>query len=132
MASVYEDWSDDRGGVDVSIVEWWWPDFLIFTRKSTRAAHSSKLTIHTVSSTAKSYHCQKRRERERERDLFTIYVCTSRIKFDGRPRKKVFPNPQRDLSRHESLADDRTSQVWHCPLFSAFVDERSLEPPKFR
>lgn len=29
MASVYEDWSDDRGGVeDVSIVRWW-PDFLI-------------------------------------------------------------------------------------------------------
>lgn len=83
-------------------------------------------------------HCEvvplPEEERERERDLFTIYVCTSRIKFDGRPRKKVFPNPQRDLSarRHEFLADDRTSQVWHCPLFSAFVDERSLEPTKFR
>lgn len=101
MASVYEDWSDDRGGVDVSIVEWWWPDFLIFTRKSTRAAHSSKLTIHTVSSTAKSYHCQKRRERERE--ICLPFTCVRRVLnlMDDRGRR-YFPI-HREISLDTSL-----------------------------
>lgn len=73
MASVYEDWSDDRGGVDVSIVEWWWPDFLIFTRCGrTHAAHSSKLTIqcHPL----RSRTTARRGERERERSVYHLRV----------------------------------------------------------
>lgn len=120
--------SGRRGRFHRGMVVAWFPDF--HAQIDTRCAFFQTHDTHSV------IHCEvvplPEEERERERDLFTIYVCTSRIKFDGRPRKKVFPNPQRDLSRHESLADDRTSQVWHCPLFSAFVDERSLEPTKFR
>lgn len=114
MASVYEDWSD-RGGMDVEL---WWPDF---TRESTlwgRILRNSE--IREVSS--------REVPLPEERSVYHLregYVALNL-------RKKVF-FIQRDLSalRHGFLADDRTSQVWHCPPFSAFVDDRSLEPTNF-
>lgn len=108
MASVYEDWSDDRGGVeDVSIVRWW-PDFLI----SRANRHTLRgRTFFEIRSVIPRSTTARRGEREIYLSLRVGYVALNLTDDRGR---RYFST---EISLHEFLADDRTSQVWHLSLF---------------
>lgn len=123
MASVYEDWSDDRGGVeDVSIVRWW-PDFLI--SRANRHTLRGRTFFEIVGVSSREVPLPEE-EREIYLSLHVGYVALNLTDDRGR---RYFST---EISLNEFLADDRTSQVWHCPSFSAFVDDRSLERTEFR
>lgn len=126
MASVYEDWSDDRGGVeDVSIVRWW-PDFLISRANRHTLRGRTFFEIRSViprSTTA----------RRGERDLFIITCGVCRVEFDGRPRKKVFFH--RDLSARVSSRRSYVTGVAFVPLLapsSTIGASNGLNFDKFR
>lgn len=108
MASVYEDWSDDRGGVeDVSIVRWW-PDFLI--SRANRHTLRGRTFFEIVGVSSREVPLPEE-EREIYLSLRVGYVALNLTDDRGR---RYFAT---EISLHEFLADDRTSQVWHLSLF---------------